>query len=301
MGIDFTFVRMVTKAHPGNHEGHAAANWRDLRLSLNWCYKGRPLRKKLTTTGVYLVIWHLLDGGATLQSGNETTQAGKGQWLVTRPSRRTHEFTDSARILSIHIAVECLAIDACWRGPAAIVLPDDDLLRRLAARLRRATALKNLQPDNQRNLIDLPTSIDEALELREAVAAFARRLFALAADQGLAFGPPEIRDERVRLSRLYLAETGFREKWSRSALARAHGLSPSQLDRLWRRELEVTPHRYWEQRKLEEACFRLQHGSAPIKEIAYDLGFTHLSRFTIWFRTLKGQSPRSFRSRGFSE
>lgn len=277
------------------------ASWRDLRLSLNWCYEGKPLWKKLTSNGVHLVAWHLLAGSVTVESEGKTLRAGRGEWLISRPSRRTHEFTDSARIVSIHVAVECPSLAAGWSGATAMVLGNDKLLWRHAVRLQQTAALRELPQKRRRNLIGLPMRLDHALELREALAAFVRRLFELAAPLGLAFGAPVVRDTRVRLSRQALTARGFQNGWTRASLARAHGLSPSQLDRLWRKELGLTPKQHWEQRRLETACFRLQNETTPVKEIAYDLGFSHLSHFSIWFRGMKGVSPRLFRSRGFAE
>lgn len=272
-------------------------HWRDLKLDLVWCYEGEPLGRKVRTHGLNLSAWLLMEGQATVKAGGRTMKAGRGEWLVCRPMERWQNFSESARILSIHLAMTCPSLPAEWTGPAAVKLKGTAVLAEAANRLRETAALRPVPPQDRRNLAGLKMALGEALELRAATAEFAGRLLAELEGQGMEFGPAAIRDERVRASRLELDGRELREGFSREALAGARGVSASQLDRLWREELDMTPRQYWESRRAATACERLQEGEGSVKAIAYDLGFSHLSRFSVWFREKTGMTPRAYRRR----
>jgi len=257
--------------------------------------------RRARVAGLNLTAWHLRRGSAEVESAGERYRAEPGQWMICRPMERWQGFDDSARILSIHLEIAAPEQGALWSGPGAVVLPEDRALARRAARLTRVAALRGLAGRERHHLAGRPLSLPEALELRESVAGFARRLFERILPAGLRFGPPVIRDERVRASRLALHALPPGGGYSREALAAAGGVSPSQLDRLWRRELGATPRQYWEARRLGEACARLHQPQCAIKALAYELGFSHLSRFSSWFRAHRGESPRAFRRRALAE
>jgi AraC-like DNA-binding protein len=70
-----------------------------------------------------------------------------------------------------------------------------------------------------------------------------------------------------------------------------------QFKRLFKQQFDLTPLQYWERRRLESACLRLEADSLPIKAIATSLGFRGQSHFTVWFKRRAGVSPRHHRSR----
>ena len=280
-----------------NEGMQGTGDWRDLGLELRWCYEGEPLGRKVRVQGLNLSAWLVLTGDATVRIGGRTVKAVEGEWLVCRPMERWQNFSDSARIVSIHLALTCPSLAGEWKGPACVALKNGNALDAAAKRLRDTEALRPLPLTERRNLTGMNLSLSEALELRGAVAEFAQRLLAELEVQEMRFGPAEIRDERVRASRLELVARELREGFSRDALAGAQGVSASQLDRLWREELGMTPRQYWERRRLEAACEQLQNGAGAVKALAYELGFSHLSRFSIWFREKTGMTPRAFRQR----
>jgi len=73
------------------------------------------------------------------------------------------------------------------------------------------------------------------------------------------------------------------------------GLSSSQLNRLFSREFKMTPHQYFEARKLTRAKTLIRSSPMAIKQIAYETGFGSLPAFSRWFKQQTGQSPRDFK------
>jgi AraC family transcriptional regulator len=79
------------------------------------------------------------------------------------------------------------------------------------------------------------------------------------------------------------------------AIARAAGLSPFHLCRVFRRITGRTLHRYRTILRLREAVDRLSEGKADIAQLSLDLGFSSHSHFTAAFRKEFGVSPSRMR------
>jgi AraC-like DNA-binding protein len=80
-------------------------------------------------------------------------------------------------------------------------------------------------------------------------------------------------------------------------LGRAMGRSPAHALRLFKKEMGISPHAYFLNRKIEEAKVLLLHSHLTVKEIAYRLGFADEFHFSNAFKRKTGASPTSFRSR----
>lgn len=105
-----------------------------------------------------------------------------------------------------------------------------------------------------------------------------------------------IRDERVRVAVLTM-EQSLNSKLDAASLAEHINIGSRQLDRLFRREMGMTPMRYFRIMRLRYADWLLRHTDSPIAEIAADCGFAdaaHLSRdFTTYFSRTPTQARHS--------
>ena len=72
-------------------------------------------------------------------------------------------------------------------------------------------------------------------------------------------------------------------------------LSPSHLIRLFRAELNYSPHEYVVLMRLERAQYLLKTTDLPVKAIALEVGYGNESSFTGAFTEKIGISPRKFR------
>lgn len=77
-------------------------------------------------------------------------------------------------------------------------------------------------------------------------------------------------------------------------LAKRFFISPSHLQRLFRRHLGCPPYQYWLKLRLEKACEYLA-GTLPVKEVAGALGFGSLSGFERAFGREYGLTPSEYR------
>ena len=78
-------------------------------------------------------------------------------------------------------------------------------------------------------------------------------------------------------------------------LARLVGMSPSHFARKFRQSTGLSLHRFVNRRRLRRAFGLLAEGTAPVAEVADDLGFASQSHFTRLFSDLTGHTPARFR------
>lgn len=77
-------------------------------------------------------------------------------------------------------------------------------------------------------------------------------------------------------------------------------MTEPQLDQMFRLLKEQTPSEYQRARRLLEAHSQLTYSGTPIKQIAHDLGYAHVSNFTRAYSNHFGESPSRTRTRGKS-
>jgi AraC-like DNA-binding protein len=98
----------------------------------------------------------------------------------------------------------------------------------------------------------------------------------------------------VRRVREYL-DANTRRNVALDDLAQLSGLSPYHLVRVFRQEVGLSPHAYFEQVRIHRARHLLRDG-APIADVASDLGFTDQSHLHRHFKKLTGVTPGAYRS-----
>lgn len=122
-----------------------------------------------------------------------------------------------------------------------------------------------------------------------------------------------IRDGRTRQYRAISGAYGVRNATVRRAIAlmREHvedpqpvhaisesiGISPRQLERLFRNHIGVSPSVYARRLRLEHARELLQHTDLPLVEIAIAAGFGGYSQFQKAYKKYVGRNPAEYRSR----
>jgi AraC family transcriptional regulator len=91
-------------------------------------------------------------------------------------------------------------------------------------------------------------------------------------------------------------ETHFGKDLSITRLAQEAMLSPEHFARSFKASFGCTPHRWVQQRRIEEAVRMLRTTVRPIADIALDLGFASQSHFTQVFKQATGTTPARLRS-----
>lgn len=96
---------------------------------------------------------------------------------------------------------------------------------------------------------------------------------------------------------LAFIEKNLNQSLSLESLAAEAGMSSSQFGRMFKDNLDVTPHQYLIQRRMASACRLLTEGDAPIIEIALSLGYCSQAYFTTVFKKELGCTPATYRRR----
>ena len=91
-------------------------------------------------------------------------------------------------------------------------------------------------------------------------------------------------------------EQNLEEPLPRADLARLSGLSTRQLERLFRKYLERTPTRYYQELRLSRARRLLTQTSLSVLDVALACGFVSASHFSKCYREHFTKTPREERS-----
>jgi AraC-like DNA-binding protein len=86
----------------------------------------------------------------------------------------------------------------------------------------------------------------------------------------------------------------YRAKFRAHQLARLAGMHERTLRRFFRRRFRTTPQRWLDRHRLRAAQRLLRRGGRT-KEVAYALGYSHVSQFCRQFKRACGVSPQRWR------
>lgn len=110
----------------------------------------------------------------------------------------------------------------------------------------------------------------------------------------------DCQDTRVKAV-LILMEQTLEDSLTIEALAGSVGLSRRQLERLFSRELDLSPSQAYHRIRMEKALSLLRNTKAPLIEIALELGMDNASHFTQVFRRVFGITPTQARKDAASQ
>jgi len=274
-------------------------DWSFLHGRLMWCYAGavKPENRRETNRSRHLTAWHLLAGRVELQTLGKTLRAGPGEWLFCGPAPRHQAFSTGARILSLNFKLEWPSGDSLIED--ALVIRSDPALTRAARPLVRFihAHFPGVRMELGQEVCDLMAFFELQRLFSAWLAAYLKATLAAgAAPARMAGCDPRVL-AALRLLDRHPWEVPFREK----ELARQTGLSAGHLDRLFLRDLGLTPRAHLQKRRLESAQARLADRAASIKKIGYDLGFSSPAHFSHWFHKAAGRSPRAYREAAMAQ
>lgn len=293
--IEFRKVRMNVRQNP---ETYPSIDWSGLHVRLTRIYEGEPLRDRQhipRSDTEWVTLWHLQKGTSKVECEGLTCSAKKGEWIVCLPGERWQDFSADARILSIHLRIEHAWLCTKWEGAHLVAPGHVTSFDKAAGGLRKVAQRLNLCRDHFIHDESVLLPLTDIMELQEKLAHLVRQLLLLLLPMGIRFTPITSSDNRVNDGLKWLSAQPLANPFSRAEVARLGRLGSSHLDRLWRREIGMTPHQYWENRRKKFACDQLRNPAKAIKEIAFDLGFLQPSQFSTWFRSHYKESPKQFR------
>ncbi len=226
------------------------------------------------------ILFYTLGGEGTIRQGGQTVRLAKGQALLMDCRSPQSYGTSPGHGHWYHL----------W---AHIDGPGVELAGRALGLPRLAPVtvpLSRLQPHADVLFECLGTeSVGNATRVGLAVHGLVAEVVLAAQEAG-----PVPDDDPVRLACAYV-ERHFAEKVALHDLARAAAVSPSYLIRLFKRQLETTPHDYLLRYRISRAKELLAETTLTSAAIAERVGFASESNFSYRFKQMTGQGPRAYR------
>src|ERR1043165_2729397 len=114
------------------HSQSPLYRWASLRTELLWIYDGPVLpenRKVQADHTLGYWVWLVRRGKVQAQMEGRTWQAVPGQWMVAPQGATIQEFSNDARILSVHFRCQWPAGDNLFSGREALVWSAKDYPR----------------------------------------------------------------------------------------------------------------------------------------------------------------------------
>lgn len=268
-----------------------------LRWRLLWIYD-EPLKSK-GQTGSYwsypTAAWLIRQGTVRLRFATGTETYGPQQWVFPRLAEGTQSFSRDAHILSIRFQLEWSDSTPLFDRHRSLTIPTEHptaiALERAATRLLHFFHHRRLSP---RKRLQLNLHLADYMNMQPLVAAWMVAYFRALTQWAPS---PDYRPRHEAVNRVLqqLQSHPLHQPLRIPALAKEIGISVSQLNKIFVREMNTTPAAYWQEKKLRTARSWLLYGQDSIKVISYNLGFSSPENFTHWFRTNTGSAPKSFR------
>ena len=139
------------------------------------------------------------------------------------------------------------------------------------------------------------------LLLRERTPYARRHAVSVATEiLALAGGPVRDRDERSVVGRFIeiAQESPLDTRLSASSLAKELGVHRTTLNRLFLKEMGMTPGNYLQELRIQHALSLLRETELPIKAVAAECGMPYAGYFCRLIRRITGLTPAAYRKHG---
>ncbi|TDU73386.1 AraC-like DNA-binding protein [Prosthecobacter fusiformis] len=277
------------------------ALWQSIVCEWLWVYDGIAPRAQVWSQKITVPpgVFFVQSGQVKIDVGREVIVVGKGDAFFSAPGTRRQWFDEDTRLLSV--GLHCRWPDGLhlYQTGLDVAVPG----KRLKL-LHEATRTLFTQVHGRRKqvgYVEATTTGSRSLQDWTRHEAAYRQWFAefVSTLKRLGITPnPRKRAEDRRLEHLraWLQSWPLDRALDLKAVALEVELSPRRIHQLLRDDLGMTAQVYQERRRLEHARQRLTQGTAPLKEIAFGLGFRHPPHFTAWFRRHTGMTPTACRA-----
>lgn len=273
-------------------------NWDDLRIRLVWAYDGSPTPySRCLLPANPIAAWFIRKGRVSLTFGRTRSVFQEGCWVFPEAREGWQEFSADSEILSIRFSAEWPSGQPLFDRSKTISFSESEgghEMLRIGTRL--AQFVQKKFPGVKFELRGMSGSPGLYFDLLRLFHGWMHAYSDAMERCGLIPIVMGKIDERVREA-VYLIETQSLNAPLRVGhLAVKLGLSISQINRLFVRDLGRTPAEYWEERRIDTARRALQESRRSIKTVGYDLGFSSLPHFSKWVKKKLGKSPTDVRS-----
>lgn len=256
----------------------------------------RHLDMDATASTQETVAWFIEEGAVTVSYAHgEKARAEAGQWLLLRAEEGRQRFTRGARLMSLRFHLRLRGGKPLFQRRRDIVIEGAAARPMLAAAQALVAEFARVGSPGSLYVARGRLSLVDNFRIEAAFMQWLANYVAAMEAAGEKAEAVDERDSRVTKALVLIEEHRMREKFSETELAKRCGLGVNQLGRLFRKEQGCSPFQYYEGRRLELARHALRDSSLPVKEVAFELGFSSPPHFTNWFTERTEMSPRAWR------
>ncbi len=282
----------MTKGEIDRLKAIPLAEWMYVSTGLVWATRREVeegLRDAIYGPKNEVVAWLVLKGEASM----EGTVAREGEWMFPGSRKGRQRFQAGSVIVSLRFFAEWPTGKALFDHEGVVVLSAKDEPRLTEAGEALEVMVREVVKKDGFFLLSQGTAdVESYFGIRRAfedwMLAYVQAMLRLGKTPSAMHEVDPRVQKAVRLM-------DSRSSWKEREVATAVGMSVSQLNRLFHRDLGFSPREYLQRRRIQAAMLLLKEGGRPIKEIAYELGFNSISNFSNWFYRQKGVFPRAFR------
>ena len=272
-------------------------DWSQLHISIQWVYRGAvsDQGRGHFPGGCGVTAWYLLRGEGWVRHDDCERRARVGDWLFPNTGAHYRNFSTDAEILSLRCYIEWPDGQPFFPLRESICIPGaqyPDLLRR-ARVMERVVNKSGKQSYSSNRFMHERLGFSAYLDIEVALFHWSKALYHAFISEGVSPSLERFEDERVARILRVLDGWPLHMTFSQKQLVQQVGISRAQLDRLLTAKLGQTAHHYFDRRRLHYAERKL--ATQPTKEVAFDLGFRHVSSFSAWFKRKTGANPNERR------
>ncbi len=277
---------------------YAIEELQKLDVRLHWIYR-RTLRKG-DGSGIshvpdnYLTLWLIEEGEVRVETeGQGTHHAYAGQlFICDQGTKRIQNFSEDAKIISVWMDIKYAEHGQPLFSNLPLVVDESayPALKKYCCKiieLLKQNGVVTIFPLTNEKL-----SLPAAIELQSKTMTFFSALLEVLMKHDCHLNVKKPVDDRVKAAMNILSELGYTGTIPYDALRQSCGLSRVQLDRLFVKELGMTPKDYLAQKCVQSAISLLASGNYTVKEVAYRLNFMNPGHFCTWFKRQTGKSPK---------
>ena len=275
-------------------------DWRQLQIAIQWIYRGTvsDQGRGHFSAPCGIAAWYLLRGEGLVRYDGGEIRGRKGDWLFPNMGPHYKDFSKYAEILSLRFHLEWPDGQPLFQNREGLVIPGiryPHLLRQ-AETMERVISKGGRQIHSNVEFMDRRFGLSVYLDIETSLLQWSKNLYHAFTAEGVKPSLERFADDRVARALRVLDGWPLHRTFSQSQLIEQAGISRAQLDRLFTANLGQTPHQYFDRRRLRNAERSVQLLNRPIKEVAFDLGFRHVSSFSAWFKQKTGANPSARRT-----
>tara|TARA_B100001971_G_scaffold212105_1_gene241319 strand:- start:27764 stop:28660 length:897 start_codon:yes stop_codon:yes gene_type:complete len=272
-------------------------DWNNLHFALEWIYEGKPAQRSCRSYHSFpgLSAWLINKGSIKVVGETYSVEAEAGDWVFPPAKKDERIFSNDLEILSLRFEASWSADHELFKeaNPLTCSSKDFPRLERLARSLLKTAGphLTHHRSEMKFQSIDIYKYTKTHRGFMDWIEVYLRTMQKI----GAQFHRVKITDERVHVAKTYIDTIDLNTRFREKILADKVGISVAQLNRIFVKDMGITPTAYYSERKYRKAKQMLINSPAPIKQIGYELGFNNPSNFTNWFYSKSKHSPKAFR------